>query len=210
MHSEIIKKATVIWEYFASFNQRAKSDAVVVCGSYDLRVCDFACQLIKDDLADVLLLSGNTGNWTGLLWAESEASVFNRRALDNGIDPGKIILENKATNTGENIAFAKAKLSNAESVTLVSKPNSLLRLHLTAKVVWPDIVHFVAGPEIRFPEEVSNQVGVIGVVHELVGDIQRIQKYPQLGYQAEQQLPEAVLTAYDYLIDQGFTDHLIS
>ena len=210
MHSEVIKKATVIWEYFASFHQKAKSDAVIVCCSYDLRVCDFACQLIQEGLANKLLLSGNTGNWTNLLWAESEADVFYRRALESRIDPERIILEKKATNTGENISFAKAKLPNVESVTLVSKPNSLLRLHLTARVVWPEITHYVAGPEIQFPEQVSNQIGIIGVIHELVGDIQRIQKYPRLGYQAEHQLPESVLDAYHFLIDLGFTDHLMN
>ena len=209
MYSETIKKAAIIWDYFASFNLSKKSDVAVVCCSYDLRVCDFACQLVQDGLVNVLLLSGNTGNWTSVLWAEPEADVFLRRALDNGIDPEKIIIEKKATNTGENIAFAKEKLPHVKSVILVSKPNSLLRLHLTAKVIWPEMTHYVAAPDIQFPEQVSNQVGVIGVIHELVGDIHRIQKYPQQGYQADHQLPESVLDAYHFLIKQGFTDHLL-
>lgn len=209
MHSEIIKKSAVIWDYFASFHQKERSDAIIVCCSYDLRVCDFACQLIQDGWSDVLLLSGNTGNWTRLLWAEPEAEVFYRRALSNGIAPEKILLENKATNTGENIAFAKAMLPDTRSVTLVSKPNSLLRVHLTANVVWPEIPHCVAGPDLKFPEDVSNQIGVIGVIHELVGDIQRIQKYPEWGYQTAHKLNENVLNAYHFLIKQGFTDHLM-
>lgn len=210
MHSEIIEKATVIWQYFASFHQTARSDAVIVCCSYDLRVCDYACQLIRSGWAEVLLLSGNAGNWTQQLWAEPEADVFFQRALSNGVDPEKILLERKATNTGENITFSKAMLPEINSAILISKPNSLLRVHLTANVVWPEITHYVAGPDLKFPEDVSNQVGVIGVIHELVGDIQRVQKYPELGFQADHKLPGNVLRAYRFLIRQGFTDHLIT
>ena len=209
MHTEIVRKAAEIWAYFASFQQKAPSDAVVVCCSYDLRVCDFACRFIRDGWSDILLLSGHSGNWTDLLWEDHEAEVFYRRALDNGIKPEKIRLETRATNTGENIRFAKAMLPDIQTVTLISKPNSLLRLHLTAKRVWPEVIHYVAAPEIHFPEGVSNQVGVIGAIHEMVGDIQRIQKYPELGYQVEHQLPDNILKAYQFLLDQGFTDHLI-
>lgn len=43
----------------------------------------------------------------------------------------------------------------------------------------------------------------------MVGDIERIQRYPALGYQVPHQLPQKVLDAWEYLIQQGFTQHLL-
>lgn len=55
MDTITINKATELWEYMSAFNRTVKSDAVVVCCSYDLRVCDYACDLIKSGVSDKLL-----------------------------------------------------------------------------------------------------------------------------------------------------------
>ena len=34
-------------------------------------------------------------------------------------------------------------------------------------------------------------------------------KYPELGYQIQHNLPENILTAYDYLVSQGYIDHIM-
>ena len=49
--SETIDQAAILWSYMASFRSAAPCDAVVVCCSYDLRVCDFACDLINSGLS---------------------------------------------------------------------------------------------------------------------------------------------------------------
>lgn len=66
-----------------------------------------------------------------------------------------------------------------------------------------------ANPQFSFPDEVSHITGVFGVISEMVGDIQRIMKYPDLGFQIHHSLPEYVLAAYEYLIKEGFIHHLI-
>lgn len=209
MDTITIEKATEIWDYMSSFGRRCKSDAVVVCCSYDLRVCDHACDLIKFGLSDTLVLSGNTGNWTKHIWSTPEAIIFNERAISNGIDPERIILETEATNFGENISLSKALLPSARAVTFVSKPSSLLRVKLTAEAQWPEVNAYVSCPPVKFPHDISNVVGVLGVINEMVGDVERIQKYPDLGFQTPHELPGHVLEAWDYLIEQGFTEHLM-
>ncbi len=208
MDTLTIQKASLIWEYMASYCQKVKTDAVVICCSYDLRVCDYACELIKSGLSENLVISGNTGNWTKYIWSKPEAIIFNERALSNGIDSEKITLEPEATNFGENVTLSKSLLPNAKSVMFVSKPNSMLRVKLTAESQWSEINSFVSCPTIEFPHDVSNVLGILGVINEMVGDISRIQKYPKLGFQSPHELPENILEAYDYLIDQGFTMHI--
>jgi uncharacterized SAM-binding protein YcdF (DUF218 family) len=159
--------------------------------------------------ADTLLLSGNTGNWTRHIWSEPEAEIYYRRARSNGIAAQQIIVESGATNFGENISFSRQLLANASSVTFISKPYSLLRVKLTVERYWPGIEAYFSAPEIIFPDEVSNVVGVLGVIDEMVGDIDRIQRYPALGYQAPHTLPAEIIGAWRYLIAQGFTHHLV-
>ncbi len=209
MDTITIEKSAELWNYMSSFDSQEKCDAIVVCCSYDLRVCDHACNLIKAGLSETLVLSGSTGNWTKHIWSIPEAIIFRDRALSNGIDEKNIIIEKKATNFGENITFSKALLPSVKVVTFVSKPSALLRVKLTAEAQWPEITSYVSCPSIEFPHEISNVVGILGVINEMVGDIERVQQYPTLGFQVPHQLPKNILNAWGYLIDQGFTEHLM-
>jgi hypothetical protein len=42
-----LEHAKRLWTYLAALRSREPADAVVVCCSCDLRVCDYACDLIK-------------------------------------------------------------------------------------------------------------------------------------------------------------------
>jgi hypothetical protein len=43
----------------------------------------------------------------------------------------------------------------------------------------------------------------------LVGVLQRIKEYPKLGFQIEQDMPDEVWEAYEYLVAQGYINRLI-
>lgn len=177
--------------------------------SYDLRVCDHACTLIESGLSDRLIISGDRGNWTRHLWQRPEAHVFYDRAVACGLPGAAILVEDQATNFGENVKFSRALIPNANCVVFATKPAAVLRLKLTVEAQWPGIQGHVSCAALRFPDDVSNIIGVLGVINEMVGDIQRIRKYPELGYQVEHALPESVLSAWQNLVDGGFTHHLL-
>src|SRR6516162_4127755 len=105
MGETVLEHAGRLWTYLSRARARGPCDAIVVCCSYDLRVCDYACGLLEQDLAPRLILTGKRGNWTRHLWSEPEAHVFRARALANGVDASRISLEVEATNFGENIGF---------------------------------------------------------------------------------------------------------
>jgi uncharacterized SAM-binding protein YcdF (DUF218 family) len=193
----------------SSFRARAAADAIVVCCSYDLRVCDYACELLRQGLAPTLLLSGKSGNWTKFLWTETEARVFHARALLNGVDPQQLVLEEQATNFGENIAFARKLLPAARRVIFLTKPPSVLRVSVTVPIQWPEVSAFVDSPLLKFPEEVSQVIGVFGIIQEMVGDIDRVRRYPAKGFQVPHALPNEVLQAYEALIADGFSQHML-
>lgn len=207
--SRTMAKATDLWDYLSSFASTSRADAIVVCCSYDLRVCDYACELVKSGLSDQLVISGNRGNWTRHLWERPEAHVFYERALARGLAGSAMLVEDQATNFGENVKLSRALLPDADCVIFVTKPAAVLRLKLTIEAQWPGIQSHVSCPNVRFPDDVSNVIGVLGAINEMVGDIERIQTYPGLGYQVEHELPEHVLSAWRELIEGGFTHHLL-
>ena len=188
----------------ACLRAREPCDAIVVCCSYDLRVCDYACGLIQQGLAARLVLTGRSGRWTRHLWAVPEARIFAERALANGIDPAQIDLEEQAANFGENIAFVREAFPQLRRVTFVTKPNSVLRVALTVPVQWPQVTAWIDAPPLAFPQDVSNVIGVWGVIHEMVGDIDRVLQYPALGFQKPHALPAPILQSWQYLIAAGF------
>ncbi len=120
-----------------------------------------------------------------------------------------MLIEDQATNFGENIAFARRLAPALQRLTFVTKPNSVLRVKLTVPIQWPGVTAFVDAPPLSFPEAVSVVVGVLGVIDEMVVDVDRILKYPALGYQAPHELPAEILQAWQTLKQAGFNNHLL-
>lgn len=209
MTTPTLRHARRLWDYLSSPRGRVPCDVVAVFCSYDLRVCDHACALFHDGLAQRLLLSGKSGNWTRHLWDRPEARVFLDRAKARGVPESAIIIEEEATNFGENVSCSRQKLPSARAVTFVTKPNSILRVALTVPVQWPGLIASVDSPDLEFPEGVSNAIGILGVIDEMVGDVHRIIEYPRRGFQAPHDLPQDVLESWHYLIAHGFRNHLL-
>lgn len=207
MYSEIIRNGKVLWDYMSKFREEEKSDIIIVCCSYDLRVCDYACNIFKRTNAKKIIFTGYKGNWTRDLWVKSEADIFKDRAICNGINSDFIFIEDKATNLGENISFTKKYITGNETVTFISKQNTLLRLKLTiTKHI--NNKFYVSSPDFDFPNDVSYIVGLYGLLNEMVGDIERVIKYPKLGYQEKHNLPLKILESYNFLKENGYIEHL--
>jgi uncharacterized SAM-binding protein YcdF (DUF218 family) len=209
MESTTLHHARRLWEFMSARATPEPCEAIVVCCSYDLRVCDHACELLRRGLAPLLILSGNTGNWTRHLWEVPEAQVFRQRALERGVAPEQILTEERATNFGENIAFTRRMRPELRSATFLTKPNSVRRVRLTVPVQWPGLIAGVDAPPLEFPGDVSNVVGLLGVIDEMVGDLDRIVQYPARGFQVSCPVPEEVMEAWRWLVEQGFTHHLL-
>ncbi len=105
--SPTLQDARLLWDFLGQGRCHVPCELLVVCGSYDLRVCDHACELLERGLAERLLFTGNTGHWTRHLWVEPEAELFARHARARGVSDSLIVIEPRATNFAENIAFAR-------------------------------------------------------------------------------------------------------
>jgi uncharacterized SAM-binding protein YcdF (DUF218 family) len=213
MTEEVIELAQILWDYHRLPSPLRKSDAIIGLGSYDIRVAEHGANLLAAEWAPRLIFTGAEGNFTRGKWAKSEAETFADVALAHGATPDQILIESRATNTGDNIRFTKAlceeKGLTLHSAILVTKPNMNRRAHATCRLFWPDLDIHCSAPDTHFFHSPAPGHTPEEVISEIVGDFQRILEYPALGYQTEQPVPPEVLAAYQKLIALGFTNHLL-
>lgn len=106
MVSDVAKKlAKTLWDYHLLHHKLTPADGILVLGSHDKRVGKRAAEVFLQKLAPWVLFSGASGNGSDD-WAKSEAETFADIAHDVGVPREKILIENKSTNTGENIQFS--------------------------------------------------------------------------------------------------------
>jgi uncharacterized SAM-binding protein YcdF (DUF218 family) len=215
MKNKIIQSAKKTWDYHHMNHQIKKSDCIFVLGSHDTRVAEKGAQLFLDGYAPYILFSGGLGRLTEKTFDEPEADKFAKIAINMGVPSDKIIIENKSTNTGENIKFSydllKQKDIKINKFILVQKPYMERRTYATFKKQWPgkDIDIFVTSPDFNFETYPNSKISLDEIINIMVGDLQRIKEYPTKGFQIHQEIPDDVWEAYEYLVSEGFDNHLI-
>ena len=60
--------------------------------------------------APLVIMSGGLGNFTKNIWKDTEADQFAAIAIQRGVPAADILIENRSTNTGENILFTQRLL----------------------------------------------------------------------------------------------------
>ncbi len=209
INSIVVEHAKILWNYFASIRKEIHCSAVVVCCSYDLRVMDYAVDLLERGMTDTVVISGDRGHWTSKLWDEPESTIFHKYARDR-LNGYRVLMEQRATNFSENIRYSLDLIRPVGEVLFVTKSNALYRVHLTVPMVDSNIRYSVSCPVIEFPDGISKVVGLIGIINEMVGDVDRILTYPELGYQVPHTLPDEVIRSWKFLINRGFVDHMLN
>jgi len=205
--------AKIIWDYHHMNETVQNADAILVLCSHDIRVAERGAKLYMDGFAPYLIFSGGLGRLTRGVFTKPEADLFAETAIKIGVPKNAVIIENKSTNTGENIEFTKQLLKEKgldfNSFVLVQKPYMERRTYATFEKVWPDKKFTVTSPQLSFEEYAAGQIPKDEIINIMVGDLQRIKEYPKLGFQIEQAIPDKVWDAYEQLVSMGYTKHLI-
>lgn len=205
--------AKILWDYNILNHQIVKSDCILVLGSHDIRVAHRGAELYLQGFAQLILFSGNLGRLTEEIWTKPEAELFAEEAVRLGVPSDDILIENRSTNTGDNIRFAKALMEKSaisvNRVILIQKPYMQRRAYATFRKVWPDKDVIVTAPQFSFEEYPNEKIKKNDVISIMVGDTQRIKVYADRGFQIPQDIPDDVWAAYEELVRRGFTSHLI-
>jgi uncharacterized SAM-binding protein YcdF (DUF218 family) len=210
---EIIRLAQIVWDYHHMNKPLQKADCIFVLGSHDTRVAERAAELYLEGWAPLLIFSGGLGRLTKELWTETEAELFARIAMQKGVPAEAILIENRSTNTGENILFTrellKQKNLDPQHFILVQKPYMERRTYATFQKQWPGKTVYVTSPQISFEDYSTSELPMEKVIEIMVGDLQRIRVYAEKGFQIYQEIPEQVWEAYQKLVELGFDRQLV-
>lgn len=217
MNLETWALAEKLWNYHRLQHELAPADAILVLCSHDERVAERGAELFNLGFAPLLIFSGGRGAITTRLWNEPEAERFARIAMRLNVPHDSILIESKSTNTGENVQFTRRLLAergiDPQTFIVVQKPYMERRSYATFRKFWPEKQVVVTSPQVSFPDYVAGythgSLSADDVVGIMVGDLQRIRVYPELGYQIAQEIPEDVWDAYEQLVRAGYDKYLI-
>jgi hypothetical protein len=88
------------------------------------------------------------------------------------------------------------------------------RSYATFRQYWPEKQVVVTSPQATFDDYIAqythSSLTADDVVAIMLGDLQRIRFYPELGYQIAQEIPEDVWDAYEELVKAGYDGFLIN
>lgn len=206
-----LEDAKTLWGFHAVGQEPTAADAIVCLGSYDTRVAVRCAQMLQDDVAPIAVVTGGYGNWTREKFDQPEAEVFAAVIESHGVARQRLIIEPRASNIGENVAFARRALEDREirRAVFVTKPQTQRRVWATARRQWPGIECAVTAPALDLMSQAVDDAGLIKLIDEMVGDVQRLMEYPAAGFQVAVEIPGGVLEAYGRLRATGFDGHCL-
>jgi uncharacterized SAM-binding protein YcdF (DUF218 family) len=217
MNDRVRTLAKIIWDYHRLNHRLERCDVILVLCSHDDSVAARGAELWLEGWAPLLVYSGGAGAITKRLWDEPEADRFARIAVSMGVPADRILIENRSTNTGENVRLTRALLDaksiDPDRVMLVQKPYMERRSFATFHKVWPGKQLVVTSPQASFDEYLerysNSALSAEDVVSIMAGDLERIRKYPAMGFQIEQAIPADVWAAFEELVSLGYDDRLL-
>ncbi|XP_072918064.1 uncharacterized protein SCO4629-like [Hemitrygon akajei] len=213
MDDDCKKWAQVLWNYLKLDQPLVKSDVIIGLGCHDIRVAERAAQLYLEDWAPLILFTGYLGNHTVGVWHQPEADIFTETAVKLGVPIDRILLERKATNTGENIRFAyqtlKEKDIPVKRIILVQQPFMERRVYATYLRQWPEdkenVQAIVTSPTMELDEYPNKHVGNMdNLIEYMLAVFERIRDYPKRGFQVEQEIFPEVCEAQQNLLQAGY------
>ena len=213
---DYLQPLQVIWDYLGMHQQPEKADVIVGFGNFNTDIARRAAELYLQGYAPKVLFTGGLGRNTEGLLPEPEAVRFAKVAMECGVPQEDILLEDRSTNTKENIEFTRQLLQDRgiphDHILGVHQPFMERRITAAMGVYWPDLNFSVTSPQVTIPEYLrrAREQGVSenASVSVIVGDFQRMELYAQKGYQLPQYIPEEAWKAFHELVAMGFDKQL--
>lgn len=189
------------------------TDCVIVLGSKYLNVASYAGELCARYAYPAVVFSGNRGRHTGS-FNDTEAEVFERIARPRLPPTMRVYLEKNATNTGENLRFSLQILADngiaCRDVVLVQNATMTRRALATSLKLFPALRVTCLRPTDSYDAYLASPAEAETFIDDMVGNLQRILLYPQLGHQIQQMVPADVLDAYHFLLERGYDRQLVA
>ncbi|KZL22921.1 hypothetical protein PsAD37_03210 [Pseudovibrio sp. Ad37] len=140
-------------------------------------------RLWGDGLVERVLITGGERTALGHLEAHDMCEAL----VAAGVPRRQIILETRATNTGENVAFSLTRLKGlglyevVGSVIAVGSVSASRRYLMTLERHWPDVIKMIV-PANKYPVAVSDWSAHPDFAAEVLTEWGKVQPYLEAGY----------------------------
>ena len=213
---DYLQPLQVIWDYLKLHQQPRKADCIVGFGNFNTDIAKRAAELYHQGYAPKILFTGGLGRNSAGLRTEPEAVKFAKAAVACGVPVKDILIEDKSTNTMENIEFTRNLLVREglphQSILGVHQPFMERRITAAMGVYWPELTFFVTSPQVTIPEYLAaarrQGISENASISVIVGDFQRMDLYAKRGYQLPQEIPQEAWDAFHQLVAMGYDKQL--
>ena len=213
---DFLEPLQIIWDYLRLKQHPRKADCIVGFGNFNTDIARRAAQLYLEGIAPKILFTGGLGRNTEGLLPEPEAVRFAKVAMACGVPECDILMEDKSTNTKENIDFTRIMLAEkgipSGHILGVHQPFMERRIVAAMGVYWPDLNFSVTSPQVTIPEYLARAkeqgISENASISVIVGDFQRMDLYAKKGYQLPQEIPEEAWEAFRILVAMGYDKQL--
>lgn len=217
---EITQARNTIWDFLQLHTEFPNEvDVILVIGSRDDRVATYAADMSHHADSQLIIVTGGPvhhRHWlTEPKWAEeTEAEHFAAVMKHRSAEP-ELLLEKTATNIGDKIKLSEKLLRDKgfepKSVLIISALYMERRVLKTFSKYWkygtPKV--YISSTRQTFDEYVNEVQSKDIVTNIMVGEMDRILKYPARGYMDESGVPEFVVDAFELLKSEGYTKLLL-
>lgn len=202
-----------LWDYHDLHHDLRPADIGIGLGSHDLGVAMVATDLYRSGMYPQLVFTGANAPTTVARFPRGEAVHYREYAIEHGIPDTAILVETRATNTGQNFEYTRRLLDEhgitVSSAIVMSRPYQQRRAYSTCKKLWPQLDVLCASHPLSLDDYVAMINDVDRVINMLVGDTQRIAVYADRGFAIPQEMPDTVKAAYHRLAEAGYTSRVI-
>ena len=208
---EMMEDAELLFS-FLSQAEEGPADIVLAMGSQDLGVAEIAVRAFQELGADWLVCTGGFGKDTSELFHETEGVLYARRCLELGVPEERILVETRASNSGENFRFSRTLLEergiSPATGVIACKPYMARRAWATGSMQWPQVRWSVACQRVSLAEYLARGNDRRATLELMVGDLQRLRVYAGR-FQVQVQVPEPVWQACKRLAGDGYDRYII-
>ncbi|MCR4883982.1 MAG: YdcF family protein [Clostridiales bacterium] len=212
MENGVLRAAECLYRFLSSAPPPPKkADLILALGSHDLRVADHAAGLYLSGAAPMIVCSGGYGKMTSGVFPQPEGVLFAARCRELGVPLSALLIEDRASNTGENFSLSMRMMSagNIQTAVAVCKPYMAKRALAAGEKQWPGVRWSISVPEIAFEDYSPDEDSLKAEIELMVGDLQRLKVYAEKGFQMPVDIPEEAWAAYRELVGAGFDKYVI-
>lgn len=142
MNHQRIEKIT---NYIFLKSEIGKANLAIIFGTRHKEVVQKAAKMYKKRLVEAILITGGRNRITG----QNEACKIRKELKKKGVKTEDIFLEDKATNTLENVLFSKELIErkigfeNVEKIMVITKHYHMRRALMTLQKHFPSSIKFL-------------------------------------------------------------------